>query len=429
MANPEKPREKPRRVSKKHLARQEREARQTRIIIYGSIALLVIVAILVGVALVDIFIITPNKPVATVNGEKISSEDFQTRVKLDRTQLVSQYINTADFMQSFQDESTASYFQSTLQQIYFQLTPSIHGQSVLDTMIEDALIQQEADRLGITVSDSEVDDYIAEIFGYFPEGTPTTAPTSEPVPTSTRSPLQLTLVPLTPTAVVTETVEVEATPTEEVAAEPTEAPPTPTPYTEEAFQENYNQVISQNQAVGISEADFRKILRADILRTKIRDEITKDLPHEEEQVWARHILVATEEEAQAVLTRLESGEDFATLAMELSTDTASGANGGDLGWFGRGQMVAPFETAVFALDIGEISEPVQSDFGWHIIQKLGQETRPVDDATYEQMQQTTFTEWLDTQRANAEIESDDTWLDVYPETPNIPTQYLALIGQ
>lgn len=82
---------------------------------------------------------------------------------------------------------------------------------------------------------------------------------------------------------------------------------------------------------------------------------------------AAHILVATEEEAQAVAERLATGEDFPVLAAELSTDPGSGANGGDLGWFGPGMMVAPFEEAVMALEPGETSDPVETQFGWHII--------------------------------------------------------------
>ena len=74
---------------------------------------------------------------------------------------------------------------------------------------------------------------------------------------------------------------------------------------------------------------------------------------------------------------------FGTLAMELSADTGSGAMGGDLGWFGKGQMVSEFETAAFALEIGQVSEPVQSDFGWHIIQVLGRTTVPMTASQYE----------------------------------------------
>jgi len=90
---------------------------------------------------------------------------------------------------------------------------------------------------------------------------------------------------------------------------------------------------------------------------------------------AAHILVATEAEAQAVAARLATGEDFATLAQELSTDTGSGANGGELGWFGLGMMVPEFEAAVVAATPGVVTAPVQSQFGWHLV--LVQESRPI----------------------------------------------------
>lgn len=81
---------------------------------------------------------------------------------------------------------------------------------------------------------------------------------------------------------------------------------------------------------------------------------------------ARHILVATEDEAKAVKADLDKGGDFNKLAEEKSSDS-SAKNGGDLGWFGLGMMVKPFEDAVVALEPGKVSDPVKSDFGWHII--------------------------------------------------------------
>jgi peptidyl-prolyl cis-trans isomerase C len=81
---------------------------------------------------------------------------------------------------------------------------------------------------------------------------------------------------------------------------------------------------------------------------------------------ASHILVATEEEAAALVTELEGGADFAQLAREKSTGP-SGPNGGELGWFGAGMMVAPFQEAVELLEVGGISGPVQTQFGWHVI--------------------------------------------------------------
>ena len=91
---------------------------------------------------------------------------------------------------------------------------------------------------------------------------------------------------------------------------------------------------------------------------------------------AAHILVATEEEAKAIKLELDGGADFAELAKTKSTDTGSGQAGGDLGWFGIGAMVKPFEDAVIAAEVGKVTEPVKSDFGWHLI--LVQETRIAD---------------------------------------------------
>jgi len=81
---------------------------------------------------------------------------------------------------------------------------------------------------------------------------------------------------------------------------------------------------------------------------------------------ASHILVETEEEALALIAALDTGADFAELAAEHSTGP-SGPNGGQLGWFGPGMMVAPFEDAVTDLEDGQLSEPVQTQFGWHVI--------------------------------------------------------------
>ena len=85
----------------------------------------------------------------------------------------------------------------------------------------------------------------------------------------------------------------------------------------------------------------------------------------EEEVHARHILVPTEDEAKAVLKRLKAGEDFAKVAGEVSKDP--GSQGGDLGWFTRDRMVPEFADAAFKLEKGKLSEPVKSQFGWHVI--------------------------------------------------------------
>ena len=108
-----------------------------------------------------------------------------------------------------------------------------------------------------------------------------------------------------------------------------------------------------------------------------------------DEIRASHILVPTEEEANAVKAELDGGADFATLAKGKSIDPGA-ANGGDLGFFGPGMMVAPFEAAAFALtDVGQVSAPVQSQFGWHVIrlEEKRQSSAPAFEQVAAQLQQ------------------------------------------
>jgi peptidyl-prolyl cis-trans isomerase C len=104
---------------------------------------------------------------------------------------------------------------------------------------------------------------------------------------------------------------------------------------------------------------------------------------------ASHLLVETEEEALAAKARIDAGEDFATVAKEVSTGP-TGPNGGNLGWFGAGQMVPEFEEAVKAMSPGEVSEPVKTQFGWHVVTLL--ETRNAEAPALEDVQQEIFAE-------------------------------------
>jgi peptidyl-prolyl cis-trans isomerase C len=112
----------------------------------------------------------------------------------------------------------------------------------------------------------------------------------------------------------------------------------------------------------------------DALR-KVYDEAVKQMPKQEE-VRARHILVATEDEAKEIEAELKKGADFATLAKEKSKDPSGAANGGDLGYFTKDQMVPEFAEVAFKLDKGQISDPVHTQFGWHIIQVEDKRTKP-----------------------------------------------------
>jgi foldase protein PrsA len=113
-------------------------------------------------------------------------------------------------------------------------------------------------------------------------------------------------------------------------------------------------------------------------------EENKDRYTEPEQVKARHILVEDEETAKSILKKLESGEDFAEIAKEKSSDSGSKDKGGDLGFFERGVMDASFEEAAFNLGIGETSAPVKTMFGYHIIRV--EDKKPERLAAFEEVQ-------------------------------------------
>lgn len=111
---------------------------------------------------------------------------------------------------------------------------------------------------------------------------------------------------------------------------------------------------------------------------KLFDDTTKAMAPEEE-AHARHILVEDEAQAKTVVERLKKGEDFAKVAAELSKDPGSGKEGGDLGWFTKDRMVPEFAEAAFKLKKGEVSEPVKSQFGWHVIKLEDKRAKPLPD--------------------------------------------------
>ena len=150
------------------------------------------------------------------------------------------------------------------------------------------------------------------------------------------------------------------------------------------------------------------------------------MTHEQEQVWARHILVSDETTAKSVYAQLSAGADFATLAVTFSIDTGTKDKGGDLGWFGKGVMVVEFETAAFALEIGQISQPVQTSKGWHIIQVLGHEIRPLTDSEFTTAVSTVFNKWLTDQRTGATIIVSDNWAGNTPVLPSLEGAFAEL---
>ncbi len=130
----------------------------------------------------------------------------------------------------------------------------------------------------------------------------------------------------------------------------------------------YRDKLAMEQLLG----SVAKAATTEEAERKAYDEAAKAEPPQQE-IHARHILLPTEDEAKAALARVKGGEDFAKVATELSKDP--GGEGGDLGWFTKDRMVPEFSEAAFKLKEGEISDPVKTQFGWHIIKVEGVRTK------------------------------------------------------
>ncbi|GEO12734.1 peptidylprolyl isomerase [Microvirga aerophila] len=138
------------------------------------------------------------------------------------------------------------------------------------------------------------------------------------------------------------------------------------------------------------EQEARKAVTPEAAR-KLYDETAKGVTPEQE-VRARHILVASEDDAKKAQARVKGGEDFAKVAGELSTDPGSKTDGGDLGFFTKDRMVEPFAEAAFKMEPGQISDPVQSQFGWHVIKVEEKRNKPVPSFDEMQEQVNTYLE-------------------------------------
>lgn len=409
--------------------RAEREDAINRLIIRTLVITGVVIGVVLGIALIYDQVIVPGQTVATINGETVTVREFRERVRFERARL-TQELNTViaqaqnvgfDPNQLLQQEP----YRTWLNEVNF---PDALGQRVLNDIVDDYLIRQQASELNVSVDESIIESEVNEFFGYDPtqvaligaEPTATVTPTITPTPFVSPTPSP------EPTATLEPTEAPESTEEAEVTEEPTAFPtlePTATPEAEvrqtqaaEQFEQNRNSFrdfISFEAGLGADQIDayFERLA----LRNAVSDAVTEDVttaPY----VNARHILVDTEATANEVIAALENGESFSDLARALSTDTGSGARGGELGWSPVTNYVEPFADAVRELPIGEISEPVQSEFGFHIIQVRAREEREVSENELQQVRSRLFGEWLDSLRDSNEenITLSDNWTDYVP---------------
>ncbi len=403
------------------MTKRERERARRLTIIVGAVVGLVVLVLVAGLLYQTVVI--PNSTVAKVNSDRISTGDLWKLARFDQYQRTSQLQSLLQYQNQIDPGGAQGFFTSQIQQLRSELVNS-EGLTnrVLEQMIEETLLRQVAAANNITVSDAEVqaqlESLVAAQQSFVTESQATATAEALAVATATPSP---TPSP-TPTSTVASTLTVAT-----VAPQPTA---TVHVQTATEFESGLKQLLDNvSQGAGISTAQARtlytSLIRADILRTKMTEQLGDQMPTSGEQIHARHILVsvasdASEEDSAAALSkaisltqRLRAGEDFAALAAQYSDDTGSGQQGGDLGFFPRGQMVSEFEDVAFSLPIGEISDPVKSQFGYHIIEVLEQQPGNPN-----------ITAWLQEQKAAAQIVRSLTSARL-PNLPVVPTQLLV----
>jgi len=454
---------------KEYKSRAERERMwQRRTLIITGIIVAVSLILLLGGFLND-EVVTPAQAITTVNGDEVSTRDFQNRVRFIRWQ-TAQQIRDLYYLVGGDVNTLQQYAGQQISQLN---SPVLLGSTVLDEMEEELILAQAAEERGIRVDEAEVekqvDDYMASSVGLtLPDeetATPTTEPTLTPTPLVSATPSNTPAPTETPTTTPTSTPvegataeaaeEVLGTPTMTFTPSltPTETlTPTPTATLQPGqIEATLNKAADQYYESVEEETDVKREIVRDVfyyqaLREAMYEDLTKDMKPEELQVNARHILIAfdpnaqpgqavppTEEQkadakarADQVMAALQAGEPFADLAKAVSNDTGSAAQGGELGWSSPDKYTANFADAVLSEDVqpGEIIGPIETEFGYHIIQLHAREIRPLTPSEFSTKRQEAFQKWLDEQKASAKIERRDQWADRVPDEPT----YNELLG-
>jgi parvulin-like peptidyl-prolyl isomerase len=354
-------------MTKKQLSRHQKEQRQERLALAFVIAVVLLIVAVIGFGFFQEGFAKPNATFAKVNGTSITAGVWAKAMVLQSRNLDNQltyWDNQALGLGSSTDGS-----QVYLKQIVDQQKQQIQQAqqelifSVPDQLIANELIRQETERRGISVTPSDMDTALRDMF--------------QPAPQE----------PITDTATTI---------------------PTPTAIPANAWQQNYKQYLT---TLGVSDAEYRQIaLLPGLQRERLQVVLSETMATSAEQIRVSHIVTDTQDVAKAILARVQAGEDFAALARELSGDAATVEIGGDLGWYPRQILSGEFgpyvETAAWSLQTGEVvSAPVQSYTGYEIFKVTDRDgNRLLDSDKLMQLQTSALDTWLTPQMTSPAVQ-------------------------
>ncbi len=402
-------------------SRAEQEALLQRRVIRGSIIAAIALALLVVGTFVVEQLIIPNQAVAQVNGEPISVAEFRQAYLFERNRLLlqlNQIENSGlDMQQLAQQEPYRTWINEAN-------VPDQLGLRVINDMVDDRLLAAEAAARDLAVDDAAIQSAVEEFFGFDPAAValigvePTATPEPTITPTPFVSPTPTNTPQPTPTPNPDATTAPTGTPT--ITPQPTVIEPTQSAdEVRDSFEQTRRDYRGYFDRAGVSSETYDKFFAHTALENLLGEAL---LPDDAPLIYAdvRHILVDDEATAIAALDALQAGESFAALARAISIDSGSGMRGGELGESFIGNYVRPFREAIESAEIGVLVGPVESEFGFHVLQVRHKEERtgPDQDSQRERARQTELSDLQEQLRADNSdsIEIYDSWLDYMPRS-------------
>jgi parvulin-like peptidyl-prolyl isomerase len=325
------------------LSRPQRVAAGTKSLLFVSVLVVAIVVALVGAALFDEFIATPARPVATVAGVPISADTYRSYLAFRR----------------------------------FELGQVIDANPATATPEQDPSIRDPRSQLSTLVFDAVSDLVAAELV---------------------RGEVESREIRVAPDDIAAASRRVLAGADPPTAATQEEAPP---PAAEPGGDDPRRRL---RDGTGLDDASLDVLLADRARAQRLTDDLVAGVGPAPAQIRAAQILVATEDDAERVIARLEAFQTFETIAADASLDPGARENGGELGWLPRGVMSPEWDGAAFALRSGRVSAPVQTQLGWVVIKLLeSSDSRPLDSEVAQRLRKRAFDDWLQGAIADAGV--------------------------
>jgi parvulin-like peptidyl-prolyl isomerase len=346
-------------LTKKQIARSRKETRQLRIIWSVVAALGVVILAVLVFALIRELVVVPNKAVAVVDGTKVSVNDYEDLLTYRRYSLHNA-IASLEYQLTLLDTSTeegqflSSYYGQQVEQ--YQAYLGYASDSALDEMIEDALIQKKAKEAGLSVTLDEARESI-------------------------RADVESSLASQASSITTTETI-----------SEPT---PVPTSIPAATIDETLQTYLTN---MGLSASSFERLVQRSLLRTKVSDLLASQVVSTGLMIHVQLIVTDTQEVADTTKQRIEAGEDFATVAKEVSGESQVQENGGDLGWLAVDQLTSSYgadlANAATSQEIGTLAV-VESNSQFYVLRVVERnENGTLPDSVISSRKSSALTDWL-----------------------------------